>query len=108
MSIEYVRSQDNLDNVFEESGETPVILYFTATWCQPCKMLSPVMESFAIKHEEKVNVVKIDVDEVPDLAQKYDVRGVPSLLVVDAGEVKVKIVGAKPLPGLEKEFADFL
>lgn len=108
MSIEYVRSQETLNDVFEVSKETPVILYFTATWCQPCKMLSPVMESFAIKHEEKVNVVKIDVDEVPELAQKYDVRGVPSLILVDAGEIKVKMVGAKPLPGLEKEFAEFI
>ena len=105
MSIEQIKSEQ-LDEAL--ASENTVLLYFTATWCGPCKMLGPVMVSFADKHGEKVDVLKVDVDESPDLAEKYGVRGVPTLVAIVDGEVKHQITGAKPLPGLEKEFADFI
>lgn len=101
MAIEQITSES-------EISDGTVILYFTATWCGPCRMLGPVMVSFADKYAEEVDVLKVDVDESPDLAEKYGVRGVPMLVAIVDGEVKHQMVGAKPLPGLEKEFAEFL
>lgn len=105
MAIEQIGSEQ-LDGVL--ASEKTVLLYFTATWCGPCRMLGPVMVSFEEKHAEMVDVLKVDVDESPDLAEKYGVRGVPMVVAIVDGEVKHQMVGAKPLPGLEKEFAEFL
>jgi thioredoxin 1 len=71
-------------------------------------MLGPVMVSFEEKYGEVVDVLKVDVDEAPALAEKYEVRGVPTLVLIKDGEVVHQITGAKPLPGLEKEFGEFL
>ncbi len=101
MAIEEIKSE-------AEISDGTVMLYFSATWCGPCKMLGPVMVSFEEKYSEAVDVLKVDVDEAPDLAEKYEVRGVPTLVLIKDGEVVHRSTGAKPLPGLEKEFGEFL
>jgi thioredoxin 1 len=105
MAIEQIKSEQ-----LEEAlaSENTVLLYFTATWCGPCRMLGPVMVSFEEKHGEMVDVLKVDIDEAPDIAEKFGIRGVPTLVAIVDGEVKHQMTGAKPLPGLEKEFAEFL
>lgn len=101
MAIEEIKSE-------AEISDGTVMLYFTAVWCGPCKMLGPVMVSFADKYDEQVDVLKVDVDEAPALAEKYEVRGVPTLVLIKDGEVVHRSTGAKPLPGLEKEFGEFI
>ena len=101
MAIEEIKSE-------AEISDGTVMLYFTATWCGPCKMLGPVMVSFEEKYSEAVDVLKVDVDEAPELAEKYEVRGVPTLVLIKDGEVVHRSTGAKPLPGLEKEFGEFI
>lgn len=74
-----------------------VLVDFFATWCGPCKMLGPVLESL-----ENIDVVKIDVDECPDLARNYGIMSVPTLMIFRNGELKNKQSGFMPKEALEE------
>ncbi len=93
----------NSDRFNEEvlKSETPVLVDFFATWCGPCKMLGPVLEKFSEKRSD-LKVVKIDVDENSDLAVKYGVQGVPTLLLFKNGEVVKQAVGFRNDAQLEE------
>ena len=84
-------NDDNFEKEVLES-EKIVLIDFFADWCGPCKMLSPIIEQFA-KENEKVKVVKINVDELPDLAVKYGVMSIPTLVVIKNGEEVNRSVG---------------
>lgn len=84
-------NDDNFEKEVLESEKT-VLIDFFADWCGPCKMLSPIIEQFA-KENEKVKVVKINVDELPDLAVKYGVMSIPTLVVIKNGEEVNRSVG---------------
>ena len=72
----------------------PVVVDFWAQWCGPCKMLGPVLEEIATEQAGRAKVVKIDLDESPGLAQKYNVQAIPTILFFAGGEVKDMTVGA--------------
>ncbi|ETI60308.1 thioredoxin TrxA [Marinomonas profundimaris] len=76
------------------NSEIPVIVDFWAPWCGPCKMIAPVLEDVAAEYAGKVKVVKLNVDENQETAPKYNVRGIPTLLIVKGGEVVATKVGA--------------
>lgn len=76
------------------NSDMPVIVDFWAPWCGPCKMIAPVLEDVAEEFAGKVKVVKLNVDENTETAPKYNVRGIPTLLVVKGGEVVATKVGA--------------
>lgn len=82
-------------------ADTPVIVDFYATWCGPCRQISPVLESIADEHPE-LAVVKIDIDANRETAQRYSVMSVPTIMTFVNGEVKNTVVGAKPKTVLER------
>ena len=77
-------------------SDKPVLVDFTATWCGPCRQIAPIVDELAEEYDGKVKVTKLDIDDSPGTAQKYSVRGVPTLLVFKGGEVVAEQVGAVP------------
>jgi thioredoxin 1 len=78
----------------------PVLVDFSATWCGPCKALSPVLEAFATERVGKLNVVKLDVDQFSEIAGEVGIRSVPTLMVVRDGQVLAAQAGSLPKPML--------
>jgi thioredoxin 1 len=82
-----------------------VLLDFWAEWCGPCKMIAPLLDEVADKYEEQLDVVKLNVDENPNTAQKFGIRSIPTLILFKDGAVQAQIMGAMPKSQLE-EFLD--
>jgi thioredoxin 1 len=74
-------------------SDVPVLVDFWAEWCAPCRMLSPTVELIATQYQGKIKVGKVNVDENMNIAQNYNVRGIPMLILFKGGEVKDQIVG---------------
>jgi thioredoxin 1 len=83
-------------------SERPVVLDFWAEWCQPCKMLAPTIEEIAGEYEDKVKVGKLNVDDNPNTATKYGIRGIPTLLFFKGGKVVQQVTGVKSKPEIKK------
>jgi thioredoxin 1 len=81
-------------------SDKPVLVDFWAEWCGPCKMIAPTIESIAAEYADKLVVGKINVDNEPDISQKYGIRNIPTLLVFKGGVVVDKLVGAMAKPAL--------
>ena len=86
-------NNDNFDSDVLKSEKT-VLVDFWAEWCGPCKMLTPIIDQIAIENKGKYLIGKVNVDECPDIAAKYGIRSIPSLLVFFKGKVQQQIVGA--------------
>lgn len=77
-------------------AKTPVLVDFFATWCGPCKRVAPVVDEIATEMAGKVDVVKLDIDQSPEIAQRYGVMSVPTFILFENGEPKEKMLGAQP------------
>jgi thioredoxin 1 len=87
------------ENTFKEEvldASQPVLVDFSAVWCQPCKMLDPIVKQLAGEWDGKVKVVKIDADENPNLVMQFGIMGIPTLLFFKSGELKERITGFIP------------
>ncbi len=100
-------SAATFDEVVNAASE-PVVVDFWAEWCGPCKMIAPILEELAEEHAGKLQVAKLNVDDAPDLARRFEVMSIPTLLVFRDGEVAKRIVGAKPKNTLVDELLEFL
>ena len=85
-----------------KNAKVPVVVDFFAEWCGPCKMLGPILHDLASEYGDKIKVGKVDVDVSGDLAAKFNVRGVPTVLFYKDGEIKNQFVGARPKEELKK------
>ena len=99
------------DQTFESEvlqSPRPVIVEYWAQWCGPCRQVAPVLEAIAQEHAGQVDVVKLNTDENPRTAQRYQVLAVPTLAVFSGGQVVKQVLGARSKSALLRDFADFL
>lgn len=87
------------------SSDKPVLVDFWATWCGPCRMLAPTIAKIAEEQEGKVKVCKVDVDECPELAARFGISSIPTLIVFEDGAVKASSVGVQSKGQIERMFA---
>ena len=92
------------------SSDKPVVVDFWAEWCGPCKMIAPILSEIAGEHGESVTIAKLNVDEHGDIAQRYNVMSIPTLLVFEHGQSQPakRLVGAKGKGQLLQELEEFL
>jgi len=108
MSAEITSLSDATFDETVQSSSEAVIVDFWAEWCGPCKMISPILEEIASEHKEKLKVVKLNVDDNPDVTRRYDVMSIPTLIVFKDGQAKKRLVGAKGKGQLLQELGEFL
>lgn len=93
-SVEQISDDTAYDAALK--GLLPVLVDFTATWCGPCKQLAPVLDELSVELQNRLRIVKVDIDEAKSIADRYEIRGVPTLMLFDQGELLATMMGAKP------------
>jgi thioredoxin 1 len=101
VSGEIVHTTDATFDQDVMKSEQPVLLDFWAEWCGPCKMIAPILDTIAADYKDKLRVVKLNIDENPKTPPKYNIRGIPTLLLFRGGTVAAQQVGAVSKAQLE-------
>ncbi|MBC7519257.1 MAG: thioredoxin [Microbacteriaceae bacterium] len=105
------KAMDVTDASFEAevlNSEKTILVDFWAEWCGPCRAVSPILDQIAAEHAENITIVKLNVDDNPQTAMKYQITSIPMMKVFKGGEVVKSILGAKPKGAIELELADFI
>lgn len=101
---------DITTDTFDEriAGDTPVLVDYWAEWCAPCRAIHPILEEIANEKSGSLEVVKLNVDEHPDIARRYGVMSIPTLMLFAKGEEKARLVGARAKEQLLREIEPHL
>lgn len=99
-------TNDNFQQYLD--ADKPLVIDFWATWCGPCRTIAPILEELAEEYKDKVNIGKCNVEESNDVAVKYSVRQIPTVLFIKGGEIVDKHVGAAPKSLFEEKIAKLL
>lgn len=94
-------NQQNFENEVLKSN-IPVLVDFWAAWCGPCRMVSPIIDQIAEEYEGKIKVAKVNVDENPELAGRYDIMSIPSVFLFNDGKKIDGLIGARPKQSFEE------
>jgi thioredoxin 1 len=104
--LKYVTEADFQEEVI--GAELPVLVDFTAAWCQPCKMIEPIVKQLAGEWDGKVKVVKLDADANPNIMMQYGVMGIPTLMLFKSGQVKERVSGYQPKEKLAAKITPYI
>ncbi len=99
------------DATFDETiqaSSKPIVVDFWADWCGPCKMIAPILAEIATEEHENITVAKLNVDDNPNIAMRYQVQSIPTLLVFQNGTLAKRMVGAKGKGQMLRELSEFL
>ena len=105
MSDKIVHTSDGSFEADVVQSEKSVLIDFWAEWCGPCKMIAPLLDEVADEYEDKLTVVKLNIDENPNIAQKFGIRSIPTLMIFKGGEPQAQKLGAMS-KGQLNEFLD--
>ena len=99
-------SSENFESL--KNGQQPLVVDFWATWCGPCRMISPIISELANEYDGKITVGKCDVEENEDMAADFGIRNIPTIIFMKDGEIVDKVVGAVSKATLEEKFKALL